>query len=181
MKTIQIILMGIFIGLLAAGLILVVASEPRGKAIELVPVITPSEIVIYISGAVKEPGVYTLAPDSRVEQAVAAAGGFTMEVDASRANLAARLSDGQQVYIYKIDDPESGKGENPVNIQPVDINTATLEELDAIPGIGMTKAQSIITYRVSHGSFTSLEDLLNVPGIGPSLLEQITPYITLGS
>lgn len=184
MKTVHILLVGIFIGLLAAALILIVASEPRGEAIQLVPAVTPSEIVIYISGAVSLPGVYILAPDSRVEQAVKAAGGLTSEADTSRANLAARLSDGQQVYIPKIGDSTSASGDSTVSSlsdRQIDINTATLEELDAIPGIGSIKAQSIITYRESHGAFTALEDLLNVPGIGPALLEQITPYITIGS
>ncbi len=102
MKTVHILLVGVFIGLLASALILIVASEPRGEAIELVPVVTPSEIVVYISGAVNQPGVYTLSPDSRVEQAVEAAGGLTSEADFSRANLAALLTDGQQVYIPKM-------------------------------------------------------------------------------
>lgn len=184
MKTVHILLVGVFIGLLASALILIVASEPRGEAIELVPVVTPSEIVVYISGAVNQPGVYTLSPESRVQQAVEAAGGLTSEVDFSRANLATLLTDGQQVYIPKQGDinvtSDSISG-SPLPAQQIDINIATLEELDDIPGIGPTKAQSIITYRVTHGSFTSLDELLNVPGIGPALLEQITPYIIIGS
>jgi competence protein ComEA len=182
MKTVQILILGILIGLLAGALVLVVSSEPRGEAIKLVPPVTPSEILIYISGAINNPGVYRLAPDSRVEQAVEVAGGLSVDADTSHANLAARISDGDQVYIPKIGDAVNSAGEvagNPLPSQKVNINTATLEELDGIPGIGTVKAQSIITYRESHGVYISLDDLLNVPGIGPALLEQIKPYITI--
>ncbi len=184
MKTVHVLVVGIFIGLLAAAVILIVASEPRGKPIELVPVVTPSEIIVYISGAVNLPGVYHLSPGSRVEQAVEAADGLAIDADQSRANLAAILVDGEQVYIPKLGEISDTSIDGAMSTLPgrqIDINTATVEELDAIPGIGIIKAQSIITYRQSHGAFTSLENLLNVPGIGPALLEQITPYITIDS
>jgi competence protein ComEA len=181
MKTWHVLILGILFGLAAAALILTVAAEPRGEPVQLIPATTPSEILIYISGAVYHPGVYKLAPDSRVEAAVSAAGGMTTEADASRANLAKELYDGDQVIIPKVGEtafPINDNGFIPSG-QQINLNTATVEDLDSIPGIGMVKAQSIITYRESHGSFTSLDDLLNVSGIGPSLLEQITPYIII--
>ncbi len=88
MKPIQILLLGILIGLTAAAVILIVASEPRGEPIQLLPIATPTEIVIYISGSVAHPGVYHLSPGSRIEQAVAAAGGLAQDADAGQADLA---------------------------------------------------------------------------------------------
>lgn len=179
MKTWQVLLLGILIGLLASAVILIVASEPRGEPIQLLPAVTPTEIVIYISGEVAHPGVYHLSPGSRIEQAVIAAGGLTTGTDIVRADLARLLTDGDQVYIPSIGeivDTSIAVG-NSLVITSIDINSATVEELDNLPGIGMVKAQSIITYRETHGDFTSLDDLLNVPGIGTSLLEQIKPYL----
>jgi competence protein ComEA len=181
MKPIQILLLGILIGLAAAAIILLVAAEPRGEPIQLLPLTTPSELVVYISGSVEHPGVYQLSPGSRIEQAVAAAGGLAQDADANQADLARLLYDGDQVYIPKLGEPThiaSGTG-NILTLEPIDINSATVEQLDSLPGIGTVKAQSIITYRETHGDFTSLDQLLNVPGIGASLLEQIKPYLKI--
>lgn len=181
MKTWQVLIIGILIGLAASAAILIVASEPRGEAIQLAPAVTPTEIVIYISGGVAHPGVYHLSPGSRIEQAVTAAGGFSTDANAGQADLARLLTDGDQVYIPKSGDPLTStsiidKGQA---ILSINLNTATLEELDELPGIGTVKAQSIITYRETHGNFSSLDELLNVPGIGASLLEQIKPYLQI--
>ncbi|MBN2256669.1 MAG: helix-hairpin-helix domain-containing protein [Anaerolineaceae bacterium] len=181
MKIWHVLILGILIGMAAAAVIIIVAAQPQGKPVQLVPFSTPSEILIYISGAVYHPGVYRLSPASRVESAVSAAGGMTPDADAIRVNLAKQLIDGDQIIIPKI-------GETLVPMtaddtvspdQQIDLNKATVEELDSIPGIGMVKAQSIITYRESHGLFTSLDELVNVPGIGPALLEQIIPYLSI--
>jgi competence protein ComEA len=179
MKTWQVLILGILIGLLAAAGILIVASEPRGEPIQLLPAVTPTEIVIYISGGVAHPGVYHLSPGSRIEQAVTAAGGLATGADTGRADLARLLTDGDQVYIPKLGEviESSLAPGNGLDITSIDINSATVEELDNLPGIGTVKAQSIVTYRETHGDFTSLDDLLNVPGIGAALLEQIKPYL----
>jgi competence protein ComEA len=179
MKTWQVLILGILIGLLASAGILIVASEPRGEPIQLLPAVTPTEIVIYISGGVAHPGVYHLSPGSRIEQAVTAAGGLSTGADSGRADLARLLTDGDQVYIPSLGEmvDSSIVVGNSLAITSIDINSATVEELDSLPGIGTVKAQSIITYRETHGNFTSLDDLLNVPGIGVSLLEQIKPYL----
>jgi competence protein ComEA len=181
MKPIQILVIGILIGLASAGVILVVASEPRGEAIKLAPIATPTEIVIYISGSVVHPGVYHLSPGSRIEQAVAASGGLAQDADAGQADLARLLFDGDQVYIPHLGEPtrnDSVTG-NILTNSVIDINTATIEDLETLPGIGAVKAQSIITYRESHGDFSSLDQLLSVPGIGVALLEQIKPYLQI--
>ena len=179
MKTWQVLVLGILIGLLASAVILVVASEPRGEPIQLIPVATPTEIVIYISGGVAHPGVYHLSPGSRIEQAVTAAGGLTAGADAGRADLARLLTDGDQVYIPNLGEQVESSivAGSSLGIASIDLNRATVEELDNLPGIGTVKAQSIITYRQTHGDFTSLDELLNVPGIGTALLEQIKPYL----
>ncbi len=179
MKTWQVLVLGILIGLLAAAGILIVASEPRGEPIQLLPLVTPTEIIIYISGGVVHPGVYHLSPGSRIEQAVTAAGGLTTSADAGRADLARLLTDGDQVYIPNLgEEVNSSSAAAPsLTIASIDVNTATVEDLDSLPGIGTVKAQSIVTYRETHGYFTSLDELLNVPGIGASLLEQIKPYL----
>jgi competence protein ComEA len=180
MKPVQTLVIGILIGLAAAGIILLIASEPRGDPLQLVQAATPTEIVIYISGSVLHPGVYHLSTGSRIEQAVAAAGGLSTDADGERADLAKLLTDGDQVYIPRQGEPtrETGMG-NILSVPPIDLNTATIEELDSLPGIGAVKAQSIITYRESHGNYTSLDQLLNVPGIGTALLDQIRPYLKI--
>ncbi len=105
MKPIQILLLGILIGMTAAAVILIVASEPRGEPIELLPRTTPTELVIYISGSVAHPGVYHLSPGSRIDQAVTAAGGLAQDADADQADLARLLFDGDQVYIPHMGEP----------------------------------------------------------------------------
>jgi competence protein ComEA len=181
MKPVQILIIGILIGLATAAVVLIVASEPRGEPIQLLPVSTPTEIVIYISGSVTHPGVYHLSPGSRIEQAITAAGGLATNADTSRADLARLLTDGDQVYIPHLGEPtraQTGIG-NVLSVPAININSATIEELETLPGIGAVKAQSIITYRESHSFFSSLDELINVPGIGPSLLEQIRPYLMI--
>jgi competence protein ComEA len=181
MKPFQILLLGILIGLASAAAILVVANEPRGEPIRLASLATPSEIVVYISGSVSHPGVYHLSPGSRIQQAVTAAGGLSQDADAAQADLARLLFDGDQVYIPHLGEPAlaGSLSGSILTIPVIDINTATVEELDTLPGIGTVKAQSIITYRESHGNYSSLEQLLNVPGIGAALLEQIKPYLKI--
>jgi competence protein ComEA len=104
---------------------------------------------------------------------------MTAEADTGRADLARILTDGDQVYIPSLGEQveTSIVPGNGLEIASIDLNRATVEELDNLPGIGTVKAQSIITYRETHGDFTSLEELLNVPGIGAALLEQIKPYL----
>jgi competence protein ComEA len=130
--------------------------------------------------------VYELPEGSRVQDAVTAAGGLLAEADATGINLAARLEDGQQINI-----PGGGGvpappavfiGNAPTDgpVELININTAGLEELDALPGIGPTTAQKIIDYRTEHGDFQTIEDILNVSGIGPATFDNIKDLITTG-
>jgi competence protein ComEA len=181
-------------GLIIAGMALVLQTRPVPVEITIRPPVptatdgpteTPGPILIYVTGAVKEPNTTVSLPaGSRVQEAVEAAGGMLEEADLARVNLAAVLRDGDQVFVPTIgNDTASADATSEVMLATppggtkVYINTATLEELDALPGIGPATAQSILDYREANGPFTSLEDLDQVSGIGPALLESIAPLV----
>lgn len=130
-----------------------------------------SLIAVHVKGAVAEPGLYWLAPDSRVDDAVQAAGGALAEADLDNVNLAAFVSDGSQLYV-----PFAGESEDAVS-GPLNINTATEAQLEALDGIGETKARAIVEYRESHGDFASVEQLTRVDGIGDATLDKIREQI----
>ena len=141
-------------------------------------------VVVQAAGAVQHPGLYRLAPGARVDDLVTAAGGLAADADADRLNLAALLADGQKIYVPRVGEPlpsdavtggSSGDASTPT--QPLDLNQATLQQLDALPGIGPATAQAILDYRAQHGRFRSVDDLQNVRGIGDAKLEQIRPLV----
>ena len=174
MKTIINITYGVLIGLLAAGIIWLAVSQPHGEPVTLLPTATPGMITVYISGAVATPGVYSLPEESRAEAAVLAAGGFLPGAEQDNINLAMTLVDGQQINVPGIVDTSH------VNAGRVNINTATAAELNTLPGIGPTTAQSIVDYRLQHGLFQVIQDIQNVPGVGPATYAVIKDYITVG-
>lgn len=173
-KTFLYIAYGVLIGLLAAGVIWLAASPPRGEPVTLLPTPTPGMVTVYVSGAVMTPGVYSLPDGSRVEDAVLAAGGFAPGAETDSLNLATVLEDGQQIDVPGI------VSASHVNAGRVNINTASADELDTLPSIGPTTAQAIVDYRLEHGSFASIQDIQNVPGIGPATYDKIKDYITVG-
>jgi competence protein ComEA len=173
MKTFLNLGIGVLIGLLAAGGLWLVASRPLGDPIALLPTSTPGMLTVYVSGAVATPGVYSLPEGSRVDAAIQAAGGFIPGAEPESINLAALLEDGQQIDVSGI------VSTSHVNAGRVNINTATVSELDALPGIGPTTAQMIVDYRLQHGLFQIIQDIQNVPGIGPATYDRIKDYITL--
>lgn len=173
MKTFLNITYGVLIGFLASGVIWVIASKPRGSPVPLLPIPTAGMLTIYVSGAVATPGVYLLPDGSRVEAAVQAAGGLAPIAEAENINLAALLEDGQQVEVPGVVDSI------PINAGRVNINTASILELDALPGIGPTTAQAIVEYRDQNGLFQFIEDIQKVPGIGPATYDRIKDYITI--
>ena len=175
MKTLLNIVYGILIGLLSAGVIWLAASRPHGEPVTLLPTATPGMLTVYVSGAVALPGVYSLPAGSRADAAVQAAGGFLPGAEEENINLAKPLEDGQQIDVPGIVDTSH------VNAGRVNINTATVTELDALPGIGPTTAQAIVDYRIQNGPFQSVQDLQNVPGIGPATFANIEDYITIGT
>jgi competence protein ComEA len=155
------------------------APAPGGVA-------TPGGVLaVHVAGAVREPGLYELADGERVADAIAAAGGATRAADLDALNLAEPLSDGVQVYVARRGESPAaaatvpGPTASPDVPAAVDINTADALALEQIPGIGPVRAQAIIEYRTQIGSFDSIDELLEVTGIGPATLESMRPYVTL--
>jgi len=148
---------------------------PLRTATHARPAAAAAAIVVDVAGAVARPGLYHLAAGTRIADAVAAAGGVTRQADETLVNLAAPLADGEQVLVpARGAAAGGGSGAGPPSpAAPLDLNTATAEQLDALPGVGPATAQKIIDYRQSHGPFRSVDELEGVPGIGPSKLAQL--------
>jgi competence protein ComEA len=140
----------------------------------------PKQVYVDVVGAVRRPGLYRVRPGARVADAVAHAGGPTRKAELQLVNLAALVADGEQVVV-----PQRGAGGLPAAVGaagsaptgPVHLNSATLEQLDALPGVGPVTAQKIVDYRTQHGGFGSVDDLDAVPGIGPSRLADLRPLV----
>lgn len=136
-------------------------------------------LVVDVAGAVRRPGLYRLAPGSRVADAVAAAGGANRRADRDAVNLAAPLADGLQVVVPRRTTAGGAAGGAtstpgaPSPTAPVDLNSASVEQLDALPGIGPSTAQKIVDYRQAHGAFHSVAELDAVPGIGAGRIAQL--------
>jgi len=134
-----------------------------------------SRVTVHVAGAVRRPGVFRLPPRSRVVDAVRRAGGARGGADLSALNLAAKLEDGRQVVVPLrappgAAGPVAGAGTAAAADVPVDLNTATAEQLDELDGIGPGTAGTILEYREEHGGFGSVEELGQVPGIGEKRL-----------
>jgi competence protein ComEA len=131
------------------------------------------DVVVHVTGAVAEPGVYRLPAGSRVNDAVQRAGGASAKAELEAVNLAAKLADGQQVVV-----PERGPARGVVGSAenedgPISLGTATLEQLDTIDGIGPVTAEGIIEFRDEHGGLASVDQLDQVSGIGPATMEAL--------
>jgi competence protein ComEA len=180
MGSVRNFLLGLCVGLLSAALILIGNGRLEGRPIVLNTPADPPGVRVSVRGAVRAPGIYKLAPGSIVQDAVSAAGGFLPNGDSSRLNLAASVVDGQELRIpFQTPTPGAGTpspADSPAG-RKINLNTATLEELDSLPGIGPVLAQRIIDYREANGPFQSVDDLLRVKGIGLSLLEQIRDLV----
>ncbi len=159
------------------------ASESTAVASET----APKEIACYVCGAVKNQGVYYLTEDKRKKDAVDAAGGFTGDAAQSYVNLAEKVHDGEKIYIPTEDELEAGlpaEDEQAGTVTAsgngyVDINSADKEELMTLPGIGGSKADSIIVYREAHGGFKSPEEILEVQGIKEGIYNKIKDKIVV--
>jgi len=133
-------------------------------------------LVVDVAGAVRRPGLHSVPTGSRVQDAIAAAGGATRKAQLDAVNLAAPVADGEQIVV-----PGSGAGgvaaaSSPAGSSPsapLDLNSATLEQLEALPGIGPVTAQKILDYRQQHGAFHAATELEGVPGIGPAHMAQL--------
>jgi competence protein ComEA len=149
--------------------------------------VTGPTILIHVLGAVAKPGLVALDEGARVADAISAAGGLRADADPAELNLAAVLADGSQIVIGTKGAPRGEVRVGPSNAVPgsgsttagvlVDLNTATLDQLDTLPGVGPVLAQSIIDYRTKHGRFTKIEELQEVDGIGSKTYAQIAPHV----
>lgn len=181
-----------------AGGLVIGARRPDPKPIQIVvptarptaaplPTPTPTTIVVQVSGAVNTPGLVHLAAGARVDDAVKAAGGATADADLSRVNLARRVGDGEMIVVPRLGDPTAAPASatrerataTPALAAPVNINTAGVDELDRLPGIGPALAQRIIDYRNANGPFQRIEDIVNVRGIGPAEFDAIKNLIVV--
>ena len=158
------------------------AGAPGGSA----P--APVTVTVHVAGQVASPGVYAVPAGGRVADAVIAAGGTAAEADVEQLNLAARLSDGERIYVPKKGEaappavagpaaPGAGGARAGAPAGPLDLNAATAEQLEELPGVGPATSKAILTYRSSHGRFRSVTELLEVPGIGPAKLEALRPLV----
>lgn len=197
MKTIWVVLITLAASLLAVGLILFLSRPIHGKSVILQPPPTESPIMVHIAGAVNQPGVVRLPPNSRVQDAIQQAGGLQDGADTQSINLAGFLQDGQQIFIPifgeappepTVKQNESSSRSNQIELNsptptaqfPVNINTANQEELEALPEIGPVTAAKIIEYRELNGLFATIEDIQKVKGIGPKTFEAIKDLIITG-
>jgi len=164
------------------------AQAPSAARVSRAPDV-PKVTLVHVAGAVRKPGVYRVGGDSRVIQAVRIAGGPTRDADLSRLNLAAPLADGQQVVI-PVRPPAAGSGPSGpgaapgagaaagASSGPVSLSSATAADLEALDGVGPALAARIIAWRDSHGGFSSVDALDEVPGIGPARMEALRPHLT---
>ena len=193
------------LGIVATGMVIVVlgalwargggaseagAGTPRGGSVPQTVSVSDAPgagatILVHVAGAVRHPGVYRVRDGARVQTAIRRAGGATHQADLDALNLAAKLTDGRQVLVpsrvravASASGTASGTSAAPAGA-PVNLNSATVEELDVLDGIGPTTAQKIVDYREEHGGFSSVDDLDSVPGIGPATVESLRDAVTV--
>ncbi|MFC5370267.1 helix-hairpin-helix domain-containing protein [Arcanobacterium bovis] len=152
-----------------------------------------NKIVVYVTGAVNKPGLVTLNESARMNDAVEAAGGLSQNADTKEVNLAAQINDGEHIHI-----PVQGEQEMPASntansslakgnnndppsttTKKVSLNSASVDELDALPGVGPVTAQQIVQWRQQHGKFSSIDQLGQISGIGAKTIEKLRPYLSL--
>jgi competence protein ComEA len=145
----------------------VAASSPRSAS--------SARLFVNVVGAVRRPGLYRLRGGSRVADAVTRAGGPTPKAQIELVNLAARIADGEQIVVPRrgLAGSSAAASGGAMAAGPVHLNSATLEQLDALPGVGPVTAQKILDYRQQHGAFGSVDELDAIAGIGPARLEQL--------
>lgn len=150
---------------------------------------TPEPIFVHVVGAIQNPGLYHLLPGSHVQDAIEKAGGLSLDANGEALNLAALVTDGQQIVVptkrvVQEGEPQITQTALPERAQVVrtgliNINIASQAELESLPGIGPALAKKIIEYREVHGPFSSIEKIVDVPGIGPATFLKIETYITV--
>ena len=182
----QVLLAVAVVAAFAGGLFLLVRSSTSGERMEiLLPTATPAsevELKVYLSGAIRNPGVYSVQEGERLSDAVAAAGGPTEDADMAAVNLAQRVKDEQHWHIPKKGEEvrdTAGQGQPPSSsaMGRLDLNATSVEELKALPGIGDVRAESIVRYREGNGPFSRVDDIVAVRGIGQATLDAIRDLV----
>ena len=143
------------------------------------PTTTAADVVVHVSGAVVSPGLYRLPATARVGEAVEAAGGATPAADLHQLNLAAVVADGQQVRVPLEGETLPLPSATDGTTGPIDLNRADAVALQTLPGVGPATAEAIIAFREEHGPFRTVDDLLDVPGIGPAKLAAIADAVVV--
>jgi competence protein ComEA len=156
------------------------ASAALGAAAITSPPTSAVEVMVQAAGAVVSPGVYRLPLGARVQDVITAAGGPTAAANLQAVALASKIVDGQRVYVPAVGESVTTDTVPAPPPAPLDLNQATVEQLDALPGVGPTTAQAIVDYRSRHGPFTSVDDLLQVRGIGAAKLDGFRDLVTVG-
>jgi len=180
----------LFAAAVAVAILLVLLVRHLGGSGSAAPAVTPLPgparvarpavaklLVIDVAGAVRRPGLYRLRAGSRIDDAIAAAGGVTGKAQVDAVNLAAPIADGEQIVVPGRGATGAPAASSPAGgsspSAPLDLNTATAEQLEALPGIGPVTAQKILDYRQAHGAFHAVAELEGVPGIGPAHMAQL--------
>jgi competence protein ComEA len=160
-----------------------------GAATTVAPSATPpAAMVVHAAGAVVQPGVYRLPQGARVDDLLAAAGGLTPDGDGDRVNLAASLTDGERVYVPRLGELDvpplvAGSDAGPTSAEqtahgtPIDLNRASQQQLEELPGVGPSIAAAIVEHRERNGPYRSVDDLVDVRGIGTARLEQLRDLV----
>lgn len=176
------VLLGVMIGLAASAAFLLITRQPVGTPISLVSRPTPPALLVHVSGAVKNPGVYQLAPESRIQDAVDAAGGPTSQANMESLNLAAYVSDSMKIHVLAAGEPAASIDQQSTLHAPqalIDLNTATVDQLMSLPGIGEDRAYAIIEYREQNNGFRSIDELKNIDGIGDMTFDKLQDLVTI--
>lgn len=168
------------------GVLLLILNRPPAHEIKIVPptpTATQTMVRVFVSGAVATPDVYEVPVGSLVRDAILAAGGHTAEADLNQINLARQVRDQEQVFVPFRSTAQRSLSESLLPISPgpgkINLNTATLAELESLSGIGPGLAKSILEYRANNGSFTSIEEIKNIHGVGEKMYERLKDQITV--
>jgi len=182
---IQALVLGFAAGLFVA---LALALFRQGRAqsdlvLRVEPVGTPTDVTVYVGGAVERPGLYTLPVGARLAEAIEQALPLP-SADVSRVPLAERLRDGQSIIVPERSAQGTDTRSELPNVEPatrlIDLNTASVEDLESLPGIGPVLAQRIVQYREEHGPYRSVDDLAHVRGISPRMVDELRGLVTAG-